>query len=90
MSSSYINPKDQSKDQWLEDHGMLIQQPLSWSIEFPADSTLVCLIQNPLFSAAAICRTKRNFDRFRNPTDQRPKKWYLVPNRLIPEVERDL
>jgi hypothetical protein len=69
----YVNPVEQSKEQWLEENGTLVPGPIVPSQEFLP----VCLVDNGYFTAAGIGFDQREVDAFSYP-DPRPKKWYKV------------
>jgi len=71
----YINPADQSKDDFLRDNGVPLNRP-----EPPdqPDVALVCLVDSGPFTAAAIAYSRREMDEFSRPDDRRPKTWYWV------------
>lgn len=78
----YINPSDGTgKEDWLRQHG----RPLAAA---PArhddgDGLAVCLIDNGLFTAAAICYCQAELTAFADPSDRRPKTWFMVPKPLL-------
>lgn len=75
---SYVNPPNQTKEKFLEEHGFVLPQEARFS-DAPRDHMIVVLIQNPLFSAAGIAFDERTFNNFMDPRDERPKKLYAVP-----------
>jgi hypothetical protein len=79
----YINPPDQTKEDWLQEHGDEVGTP-SWPA--PDGSALVCLIDNGPFSAAGICFSEQEFQAFVTP-DGRPRTWYYVPSDKVISVE---
>ncbi|KKL79331.1 hypothetical protein LCGC14_2015960 [marine sediment metagenome] len=85
----YINPRDCTKEEWLDKYGEHINEPL-----WPPDSkeVFVCLVQNPGFSAAAVVYDEREFKEFQPSShDTRPRKWYVLRQGAVigvcPEVE---
>lgn len=76
----YVNPKNESKEAWLEKHGTVI--PISIDApynDYCEDECLpVILVDNGLFTAAGVAFDEREFKDFNNPTDPRPKKGYKV------------
>jgi hypothetical protein len=102
----YIDPPNMSKEDWLKEHGI----PAPYSSEPEPDGSLsrpkktaptdvlVCLVENPNWTAAVICYDKAEFDRvlwgFQNGRDIRPHTWWLVDYKDIivvcPSVKRDL
>ena len=77
---NYVNPKDMPKEAFLELHGKLT------SPEWPEDpnKTLVCLVDNGIFRAAAIAYSRRELAEF-NRFDGRAKRWYLIDKSLLTE-----
>lgn len=49
----------------------------------PAGKTLVCVIQNGLFDAAAIIFDQSELDAFADPDDKRPKIWLLMDTEKV-------
>ncbi len=86
----YINPKDGStKEDWLEkfalsDLHLQLNGIPKWS-EVPEDCLPVCLVDNQIFTAAAIVYDEREFDAFNDPDDFRPKNWFFVRNEFLAE-----
>jgi hypothetical protein len=72
----YINPKDMSKEKFLEKNGTLIDATQA-SQHVAGDKLVVCLVDNFQFTAAGIAYNDRERDAFLYP-DGRDKKWYLV------------
>jgi hypothetical protein len=70
----YVNPKDMSKERWLEQNGLVISTPRTW--DFTSDRLPVLLIDNGPFTAAAVAY-KKELDYFNEP-DPRPRTWYAV------------
>lgn len=42
------------------------------------DNVIVCHVNNGMFTAAGIAYDEMEYDVFKDPNDQRPKKWYLL------------
>lgn len=78
----YINPTNMEKEDWLNNHGLpLLASPLLFRRD---GSVAICLVNNGGFTAAAVCYSQRELNRFNQPHDYRPKDWYMVPiNDLI-------
>ena len=83
----YINPPEGTKESWLREHSIetSYQSPLEPSKD---DNTWVCLIDNPMFSAAGIMYNDGELKEFTNPNDPRPKLWILIPTKDLIEVTR--
>lgn len=73
----YINPKDETKEQFLIREGkpILPQEGIAIS----KDGVPVCLVQNNGFTAAGIAYDRQELEAFQYPGDQRPKLWFSVP-----------
>lgn len=89
----YINPMDISKDLWLALNGLnLLHAPAEHKTrlydETDAEEKLyyaVCLVDNGLFTAAAIAYDQRELEAFDSDRDSRPKKWFYVEKeKLLP------
>lgn len=80
----YVNPEGMSKEHFLAQHGRKVSQEtaLEWrdfSKELP-----VCLVENAMFSAAAIGVDAHEIQRFAHP-DGRRKQWFVVARDLLKE-----
>lgn len=85
----YIKPPAGTKEEWLRENGTLLSSADLTAPEFPVGSSvrLICLVQNPAFSAAGIIYDEREFQDFSDPTNLRPKVWFLVDrDKLTPDV----
>lgn len=71
----YINPTYTTKEAWLAENGVEIE-PV-WPIDQP-DISLICLVDNGPFTAAAVVYDQREWDEFNRPDDPRPKRWFVV------------
>jgi hypothetical protein len=87
---SYINPPDQSKEDWLADNGREIPAPNPTNgladLIGDADDLPVCLVDNGRFTSAAIVFNDKELFEFTNTPDSRPKMWYMVPVEKLLEV----
>ena len=72
----YVNPKDQSKGEFLAKYPRFFSAP-QWPL--PEGQTAVCLVNNSLFTAAGICHSEAELNSFNEPGDYRPKLWFIVP-----------
>lgn len=72
----YVNPTDRSKEQWLMQNGQPVQRQL---VQITADALPVCLVDNGMFTAAAVCYSESELNAFSLPNDPRPKFWFMVP-----------
>ncbi len=41
---------------------------------------LVCVVENVFFDAAGYTYSEFEMEHFMNPVDNRPKRWFIVPN----------
>jgi hypothetical protein len=71
----YVNPRTESKEQFLAREGRSISP--KWGEQKP-DETIVVLIDNGFFTAAGIAYDEKEFQAFTSPTDNRPKTFYAV------------
>lgn len=84
----YINSENMTKEEWLAKYGQLIFP--EWPMK-DKDKVLICLVQNPSFSAAGVCYNEGRFLAFNWSKDNRPKKWFLVKKQDLPfDVRKDL
>lgn len=80
----YINPRDGStKEQFLHKYGTRMVTP---KMPVLPEVVLVCLIDNRVFTAAAVMFSDKEFEEFSDPEDNRPRSWFFVPKALLPSV----
>ena len=84
--SYYINPKNQSKEDWLKANAVKEHTSTPRWGTAPQATMFVCLVDNGPFTAAAIVVNRQEYDAFNAPTDTRPKVWYTVPVAKLSEV----
>lgn len=72
----YVNPPDNTKEQWLADNGREVVEPTSPLA--PPGFLFVCLVDNGPFTAAAVCYDDREYSAFADPSDRRPRRWFMV------------
>lgn len=72
----YINPPHETKEQWLKDNAILLEEPPIWS-EIPKGMLPICLVDNRAFTAAGIAYDAMELDAFINDGTARPKKWFM-------------
>lgn len=78
----YINPPDMSKEEWLEQHGRMSTNPFRVRLQRNNNDdpeVLVLLVDNGLFSAAAICYSDDEYERFIEGMQGRPYTQWFVP-----------
>lgn len=76
----YINPKDQSKEDWLQRHGIPVSRDeMDLVNNWKGDGAVVpvCWVDNGGFTAAGIAYDPNEVKAFRHE-DGRPKVWFLV------------
>ena len=81
----YINPPGQSKERWLEENGNPLPLNTKWE-NIPGGHLPVILVDNSVFTAAAIGYSKSEFEYFLDPEDRRLKKMYYVPIKKLLDV----
>ena len=86
--SRHINPKNGSKEQFLEEYGLLIDSDEARSLAFadiPKESVLVCLIKNGAFTAATIIEIEQELKEVQDPRDRRQKQFFFVAEKDLGE-----
>ena len=74
----YINPKGDTKETWLETHGVPVSiSEARMHAAGQDEQYIVCLVDNGWMTAAGIAYDDRERDAF-TCDDGRPKKWYRV------------
>ena len=86
----YINPSSMTKEEFLDHFGTELQaielnEMVNWDLRNKTDICLISLVQNPSFSAAGIIEDKRDFVRWSQLRDGRPKRWFIVQTKDINE-----
>lgn len=83
----YINPSNMSKEQWLAAHFKVKSETAPAAHYNKAlDTVTVCLVDNGMFTAAAVAFEPRELEAFTHPSDYRPKVWFQVPVADVAEV----
>jgi hypothetical protein len=83
----YINPNNTTKENWLKNHGVpLTSEGVRASLFEGSDYLTVCLVDNGLFTAAAILYCKEELESFTNREDFRPKRFFKVKKEDLIEV----
>jgi len=81
---AYINPKNETKEDFLNREGVEVAQ-LSWENK-PVGTLPVILVDNAIFTAAAIAYSKMELSAFVNPSDHRKKQFYYVSLEKLRDV----
>lgn len=74
----YINPPNQTKEQFLAEKAMQISKDEFATFEFKRDLVPLCWMDNGAFSALGIAYNQSEIRAFAAP-DRRIKKFYVVP-----------
>lgn len=83
----YVNPPNETKEVFLNREGLEVPKA-DWD-KVPKDSIPVILIQNPMFTAAAIAYSLPEYKVFIDPDDPRPKKIFIVKKSKLKEIGCD-
>lgn len=77
----YINPRNETKEEFLVRLGQIITHEEAKTYPYPKDGSdmLVCLVDNGSFTAAGIADFPAERDRFIDGAAGRPTTWFLVP-----------
>jgi hypothetical protein len=90
---AYVNPSDQSKEEWLEENADKITKQeakeISENIKY-SEEMAVCLVDNGPFTAAGICFEEREFEAFSRADDPRPKLWFRAKTEDLLKVSDEL
>lgn len=84
--TKYINPPDCEKEEWLAKNAIMPSIPIKTLTDVPDGHSLVCLVDNGPFTAAAVVDSERDFRDFNDPRDYRPKRWLVVPTEKLGSV----
>jgi hypothetical protein len=77
----YINPRNQTKEEFLREHG----EPTSTPCEVTETHLPVVLVNNGPFTAAGVAYDNREREAFLYP-DPRPKQWFRVSREELRKV----
>ena len=76
---AYLNPPDCPKEDWLESFATEVPDcPNDFVFESSPTRLPVCLIDNGWMTAAGICFSEDEFRQFSDPSDPRPKRWFIA------------
>jgi len=82
----YINPPNEEKEVFLHREGITAPINTKWE-DIPKGYLPVMLISNGMFSAAGVCYSPRELEKFRRPDDRRLKLLLIVEiEKLLPVV----
>jgi hypothetical protein len=70
--------------------GVQVSVPSSVPSKLPDKGTLVCVVDNGAFEAAAIVTGDRDLRDFSDPADLRLKTWYLLSDEVLAFVKDGL
>ncbi len=83
----YINPRDCSKEQWLNANGKILTDEAAVAFQFTGETLPVCWVNNGVFTAAGIAYDERERDEFAigftRGTDYREHVWFEVEKSLL-------
>ena len=80
----YVNPPSEGKVAFLAREGLEVPVPPVWD-KVPAGSLPVVLVDNGPFTAAGVAFCESELRAFTDPSDRRPKRYFIVPiEKLLP------
>lgn len=82
----YIDPHDQSKEDWLAENGREIKPSDAKAILVDFQELPVCLADNGGWTVAAVCYDSREIDRLISGMSGRRNWWYAAPREKLFEV----
>lgn len=86
----YVNPPGESKEAWLFRNGVVLPCKPQWE-DIPEGCLPVVLMDNGPFTVAGVAFSEKELDAFTQPTDFRPKVFYMVEiSDLLPVSTRGL
>lgn len=89
----YINPKDETKETWLEREAIPADKVPTNACEIDGLRP-VCLVDNRMFTSAGIAYDDDELRAFLDPADPRDKRWFFAPIeelvKVCPDVARVL
>lgn len=81
----YVNPSNESKEEFLMREGEVLPGAPA-SIDIKSGKIPVCLVNNSIFSAAAVAYSEGELHSFADPNDLREKVWFLVEKTKLLDV----
>jgi len=86
---AYVNPTGMSKEKWLLKNAKEVHYPMKWE-NVPENFLPVVLVDNGIFTAAGIAYNEGELDAFQDPSDIRPRRYFLAPIHRLHEVSYEL
>lgn len=76
----YVNPQNKSKEVWIQENVKRTygRTPPSSLSDLDSDEALICLVDNGMFTAAAVAYSDNELRCFSELGDDRPKAWFTV------------
>ena len=74
---AYVNPNGCSKEIWLSKNATYLGKTAPKWKDVKPNHFPICLVNNGCFTAGAIAFSERELCEFSNPSDTRPKQWYI-------------
>ena len=77
--TTYLNPMTMSKEEFLHKHGVEIspEDVANYQLTDHSELCVVCLVDNGAFTGAGVMDERDRRD-FLDPSDTRPKRFYIV------------
>ena len=86
----YINPPDESKEDFLNREAVEISREEFISLNFPDEEMAhLCLVKNASFSACVVSESKEDSKYYADLSDERPKRYFLIEHSKIKELIND-
>lgn len=88
----YVNPKTETKEQFLQREGLELPFQLGINCGFEEiikttpEKLPVVWVDNGSFTAAGVCFNESEFEAFTKPNEERQREMFLVPIEKLKEV----
>lgn len=82
----YLNPRGQSKEDWLITHAEMIGGTPPETHINPGFN-LVCWVNNGAFTAVGLCNSEKELKAMSDPNDPRATVWFWIPEELAVEFK---
>ena len=83
----YLNPRDQTKEDWLAVHGVEVPSLMPFEAVASCGSLPVILVDNGHFTAAGVVMDARDQTYMAcNSSDKRPMRYFYVPVKDLKKV----